>query len=535
MGQKAGEYIWYDTEQDDAILSLHGEVDLKDFEQLFPDARVKKLEAPPSPLSPVKARSEKIQNAAPENTGKHVVSVIGGATDRDRRKVEQQARSVYDLILQYQKVQTTGPHANYCNDCGGPVDLLGYCPKCASSGDRASAKLRMDSSLTFDTFVAGGLSRFAEAAARAVANEPGKLYNPLVIHSRSGLGKTHLVQAIGHKVQKDSPALSVVYVPLESIEEGLLNSLLEKQGDLRQEMESADVLLIDDLNFLSGKERLQEELLRVIKQLISAGKQVVLSADRAPRELPLMDDRLMSMLESGLVVDIGMPDPANRLGILRKMVADEKLNVPDDVLTFVAERCADTVRQMESGMNRIIAFSSLMRSEITLDMVKEVMGEECTGKAKTRELAERRSYIVEEPRPERCYKLMLPKLDAGLRGVVFSRSNPASVRERLEGRNADIYWLTDHESKGEKTVPPSLEKIVILAEGHIHQAGPSIIMLDDLHYLIDNATFDGVIRFVRTLVDLVSERQAIFMVSISPDSLKVQERSILERELEPIK
>ena len=248
----------------------------------------------------------------------------------------------------------------------------------------------------------------------------------------------------------------------------------------------------------------------------------------------MLDDRLVSFLESGLAVDIGQPDQASRVGILRKMVTDEKLDVPEDVLAFVAERCPDTVRQLEGGMNRIIAFASLMKSDITLDLAREVMGEE-PNRAKKLELAEHRSYVVEEPRPERCYRLMIPKLDAGCRGLVFSRSNPASVRERLEGRKADIYWLTDHESKGERTVPPSLEKIVLLSEAHIQQNGPSIVLLDDLHYLIDNATFDGVIRFVRSIVDQVSERQAIFVVSISPDSLKVQERSVLERELEPIR
>jgi chromosomal replication initiator protein DnaA len=535
MGGKAVEYTWYDTEQPEAIISLHGDVDLKDFEQLFPDARIKKLEAPVVRLSTEKAKAEKISSATPENTGTHMLGALGQNGDRDRKKVDQQARSVYDLILQYQKIQSTGIDTHTCKDCGGPVDLLGYCSRCASAEKKTPSQLRMDGWLTFDSFAAGSTSRFAEAAARAVAKEPGKLYNPLYIHSRSGLGKTHLLQAIGHQIQKDQPALSVVYIPLEAMDENQLNSLGDKQGELRQEMENSDVLLLDDLNFLSGKERLQEELLRIIKQLVASGKQVAMTADRSPRELPLMDDRIISAVESGLVVDIGMPDPATRLAILRKLVASEELKVPDDVLAFVAERCGDTVRNMESNMNRIIAFASLMRTDVTVDMVKEVMGEACAGKAKKMELAEHHSYVVEEARPERCYKLMLPKLDAGFRGIVFSRSNPASVRERLEGRKADIYWLTDHESKGEKTVPPSLEKIVLLAEAHMHQDGPSIVMLDDLHFLIDNATFDGVIRFVRSLVDQVSERPSIFMVSISPDSLRVQERSIIERELEPIK
>jgi hypothetical protein len=205
-------------------------------------------------------------------------------------------------------------------------------------------------------------------------------------------------------------------------------------------------------------------------------------------------------------------------------------------MRFVAEMCPDNVRQLEGGMNRVIAFASLMRSDITLDIAREVLGhEKAPGKAKKRELAEQRSYIVEEARPEHCYELLAAKIDAGYRGLVFSRSNPVTVRERLGGRQAEIHWLTEHESAGERTVPPSLEKIVLLAEEHIRREGPSIVLLDDLHYLISNATFDGVIRFVRSLVDHVSEHPAVFVVSVSPDSLKVQERSILERELEPIK
>ena len=130
---------------------------------------------------------------------------------------------------------------------------------------------------------------------------------------------------------------------------------------------------------------------------------------------------------------------------------------------------------------------------------------------------------------------LLAKLDEGYRGLVFSRSNPNSVREKIPGRKAEIYWLTEHESKKVKTVPPSLEKIVMLSEEHMRLDGPSIVVLDDLHYLISNATFEGVVRFLRAMVDTVSERQAIFVVSISPESLRLQERSIIERELESVR
>jgi hypothetical protein len=228
---------------------------------------------------------------------------------------------------------------------------------------------------------------------------------------------------------------------------------------------------------------------------------------------------------------------ATRLAILKRVAAEGK--VPDDVLTFLAEMCPDNVRQLEGGMNRVLAFASLMGSEVTLDLAREVLG---TGKATEvtkvpagAEVLEGRSYIVEEARPDRAFDLLGTQIDKGMKALVFSRNNPVKVSERIGGRAADIYWLTEREAKGVRTVPPSLEKIVLLAEDHIQKNEATVVMLDDLHYLISNATFEGVIRFIRSLVDQVSERRAVLMVSVSPDSLKVQERSVLERELEPIK
>jgi chromosomal replication initiator protein DnaA len=537
LGERAAEYLWYDASQAESVISLHTDVSLLDFEQLFPGARIKRIGPPRSPSAPEKVREEKLRSAEAENTGEQVLGalVTSMTGEVDRRKVDQQAQGVYDLILQYHKMQSSAQGINACKDCGEPIDLLGYCPKCASKDDHGPVVPRMDPRFTFDSFVVGTNSRFAEAAARAVAADPGHLYNPLLIHGRSGLGKTHLLQAIGHQLKKDDIDLNVVYVPLESLEEQVLESLGNKQGELRLEMERADLLLIDDIQFLSGKERLQDELLRVINHLITNGKQVLLTADRAPKEIVSMADRLTSRIESGLVVDMGQPDSTTRRDILRKVVGDEGLSIPEEVMEFVAEMCPDNVRQLEGGMNRVIAFASLMRSDVTLEVAREVLGhEKAPGRAK-KALVDHRSYVVEEPRPELCYDLFVSKLDEGYRGMIFSRSNPASVRELLEGRKAEIFWLTERETKGERTIPPSLEKIVLLAEDHIHLDGPSIVLLDDLHYLISNATFDGVIRFVRSLVDHVSEHKAVFLVSVSPDSLKVQERSILERELEPIR
>ncbi len=531
LGEKAAEYLWYDASRPEASLSLHSEVYLKDFELLFPGAKVRRVEAPRHLLPPDKVKADKVRRAEPENTGEHLLGATGLELSGGR-KAERQAQGVYDLILQYHKMRSNGAGISVCEDCGGPIDLLGYCPRCASREEEAPAIPRMDPRAAFSSFVSGPGSRFAEAAARAVAAEPGRRYNPLVIHSRQGMGKSHLLQAVGHEMKRLKRELNVVYLPLDSVD---LGSTEAARASLRQELETADALLIDDIQFLAGRDRLQDDLMRAINRLISAGRQVVITADREPRRIPSMTERLSSRMESGLVVEIGPLDRATRLSILRKVASKGGSAVSDDVLELVAEACPDSVSQLESGMNRLLAFSSLMGAEITADLAREVLGPADLTPIGEIEVRESRSYIVEEARPDLAYHLVGRQADRGVRALIFSRSNPSTVRDRLGGREAEIYWLTEHESKGSRTVPPSLEKIVMLAENHIRRTGPSIVLLDDLHYLISNAGFEGVIRFVRSLVDEVSERSAVFMVSVSPDSLKVQERSVLEREMEPIR
>jgi chromosomal replication initiator protein DnaA len=532
LGDKAAEYLWYDACRPEASITTHADVVLKDYEQLFPGARVRRVEAPWNILPSEKVRSDKVRRADSENAAERVLSAIG-PREADK-KAERQAQGVYDLILQYHKMRSDAPGINACEDCGGPVDLLGYCPRCATHDEGDQSTARMDSRATFATFVVGPGSRFAEAAARAVASDPGHRYNPLTIHGRSGLGKTHLLQAIGQQMRKGREKMNVTYLALESVDNVAVDP---KHGSLRHDLETADALLLDDVQYLTGKERLQDELLRTINRLMAMGRQVVLTADRPPREIPALSDRFISRLESGLVADLGPLDQATRLAILKRVAAEGK--VPDDVLNFLSEMCPDNVRQLEGGMNRVLAFASLMGSVVTLDLAREVLG---TGKAAEvtkvpaeAEVQEGRSYIVEEARPDRSYDLLGTQIDKGMKALVFSRNNPVKVSERIGGRAADIYWLTEREAKGVRTVPPSLEKIVLLAEDHIQKNEATVVMLDDLHYLISNATFEGVIRFIRSLVDQVSERRAVLMVSVSPDSLKVQERSVLERELEPVR
>jgi chromosomal replication initiator protein DnaA len=460
--------------------------------------------------------------------------------DMDRKKLDERIDGVYDLILQYHRMSSQGiPKRTQCPSCGGPLDSSGNCPRCIGAGEKAPYGRPLNPRLTFESFVTGPNSSFAEAAARASAITPGKVYNPLFIYSRSGLGKTHLLQAIGNYVREHSPQLTVTYSSTDAIEEDLIESLASKRlEEFRTTYREADFLIIDDLQFLAGKERIQEEIFHIFNDLMDKGGQIVLACDRLPKEIPSFGDRLATRFESGLIADIQPPDLQTRLAILERRAREDKLSVPKDVLRFVAEVCRDNVRQLEGGLNRVVAFSSLMRSDITIKLAKEILTRE-TKEVKNAqvniEVQEGQSYLVEEEKPDVSHRLFASKLKEGYKGLAIARGHPRVLREKLGDMEAIVFWLTDHESKTERTVMPSLERIMLIIEEFIQPDKRSIVLLDDIQYLISNTTFEGIVRFIRNVVDEVSERQAIFLVSVNKESLKTQERSILEREMEVIK
>lgn len=460
--------------------------------------------------------------------------------DMERKKLDERIDGVYDLILQYHKMSSQGvPKRTRCPSCGGPLDESGNCLRClGGKAGGAQYGRPLNPRYTFETFVAGPNSSFAEAAAKAVVTSPGKVYNPLFIYSKSGLGKTHLLQAIGnHILMKEEAA--VMYSSAEAIEEELVASLAAKKLDeFRKAYRSAGMLLIDDVQFLAGKERIQEELFQAFTALIERGRQIALASDRLPQAIPSLGERLATRFESGLIVDIQPPDLQTRLAILERKAREEKLAIPKDVLGFVAEVCRDNVRQLEGGLNRVVAFASLMRSDITVDLAKEILSQEVREAKSSRmkvELQDGQSYLVEEEKPDVSHRLFVSKLREGYKGLAITRGHPRSLREKLAGAEAVVFWLTDHESKTERTVSPSLERIMLLIEEFVHPQRKCIVLLDDIQYLISNTTFEGIIRFIRTVVDEVSERPAIFLISVSQESLRTQDRSILEREMEVIR
>ncbi len=228
---------------------------------------------------------------------------------------------------------------------------------------------------TFDSFVIGSSNRFAHAAALAVAEAPAQAYNPLFIYGSTGLGKTHLLQAIAQYVAEHSSALSVRYVTSEAFVNDFINSLRDKRIEgFKNRYRAYDVLLIDDVQFFEGKERFQEEFFHTFNSLYEAGSQIVLSSDRPPRDIATLEERLRSRFEWGLITDIQPPDLETRIAILRKKVKVDGIHVHDEqVLTFIAGRVSTNIRELEGALTRVVAFSSLTGRPMTVELAQDVL------------------------------------------------------------------------------------------------------------------------------------------------------------------
>jgi len=241
-------------------------------------------------------------------------------------------------------------------------------PEPAASGS-------MSLKYTFDLFVIGSSNRFAHAAALAVAEAPAQAYNPHFIYGGTGLGKTHLLQAVGQYVGAHGNGLTARYVTSETFMNDFINSLRDKRIEgFKQRYRTYDVLLVDDVQFFEGKERIQEEFFHTFNSLYEAGRQIVISSDRPPKEIATLEERLRSRFEWGLITDIQPPDLETRIAILRKKEKTDRIHVPDpDVLTYVAERVTTNIRELEGALTRVVAFSSLTGRPMTVELAEDVL------------------------------------------------------------------------------------------------------------------------------------------------------------------
>lgn len=227
---------------------------------------------------------------------------------------------------------------------------------------------------TFDTFVVGNSNRFAHAASQAVAESPAKAYNPFFIYGGVGLGKTHLMHAIGHYILQQDPNCKVVYLSSEKFTNELINSIRDdKNVEFRNKYRTIDVLLIDDIQFIAGKERTQEEFFHTFNALHDANKQLVISSDRPPKEIPTLEERLRSRFEWGLITDIQPPDFETRIAILQKKAIMENIIVPDDVINFIATKIETNIRELEGALIRVVAYSSLTNCPIDMQLAEQVL------------------------------------------------------------------------------------------------------------------------------------------------------------------
>jgi len=390
---------------------------------------------------------------------------------------------------------------------------------------------------SFDHFIVGPNNKFAYAAAVEVAKSPGSEFNPLFITSPAGMGKTHLLKGIGRYIEQKRPDLDIRYTTTAKLASDLSKEDTKKATDeVKNDYYNVDVLLLDDVQFLAGRDELQEEIFHIFNEVKSNNGQIVLSSDRPPGDIPSLENRLVSRFKSGLVVEISSPTYETRYEIIEEKLKDSDITLNGDIKEYLAKNITKNIRELEGALNRILAFSSLLKQEITLESVKQSLAGQKKDKQdgsekKGVEFKEGRSYLVEEERADKGFKVFRDH-KKGKQKYIFSRMNPSRIKEDFRINDAEVFWLTGKESADFDTISPNLESLTWQLEEVL--SDKSLILLDGLEYLISNSGFDATIQFLRHMVDTVSESGTIFVLTVSPNALERRQVSILEREMEVI-
>ena len=468
------------------------------------------------------------------------------------RDSQERTRQVLELVMRQQQALRPGATLSTREEFAKALE------EAPPARDEATNLVQ---SFTFESLVVGESNRFAHGAAVAVAKQPAKSYNPLLVTSGPGLGKTHLLHAIGNYIASHAKESKVLYMTCETFASSLANA--KEIGTLsafRERIRGMDCLLIDDIQFLSGMPEIHEELFHSFNDLHDTQKQIVLASDRAPKAIPNLDERLISRFESGLVAGLEPPDLLMRVTILERRARDQNIAIEGEVLTCIANLVANNVRELGGAFNRVVAFSSLMHRPLTQDLAREVlsgataeptaepiphpvperMAEERADRPPisanaNHELTPGRSYLIEEERPARAFRLLTDFLGGGGSGLVITRTNPKRVRQAHDLPTERVLWLTDREGSAEETIAPALERIVYEIEAFMGKQTRGAILLDGIEYLVSNSSFDAVLMFVRRLLDAISESRYAFIISVGPATLKDQELKTLEREMEVIR
>ena len=314
--------------------------------------------------------------------------------------------------------------------------------------------------LTFDTFVVGSSNQFAHAAARAVAETPSRSYNPLFLYGGVGLGKTHLMHAIAHEILHRSHAVRVLYLTAERFLNELINALrFEKMHEFKRRYRELDVLLMDDVQFIAGKDSTQEEFFHTFNALHDQQKQIVVTSDALPKEIPTLEERLRSRFEWGLIADIQPPDLEMKVAILRKKAATEKIEIPNDVALFIAGTVKSNVRELEGRLNRVLAFSSLTGRPLSIELARETL-RDIVGTEENRAVP---SDILKSVAAHYGLRVSDMKAKSNAKPIAFPRQVAMYLCRKLTGLSyPEIGRLFN--DKHHSTVMHSVEKIERLAE-----------------------------------------------------------------------